>query len=49
MEEQHEMDVDEAETQRLQSEAKDLRLLLQFQDLMTDINLTLKQRQQAMV
>ena len=48
MEEQHEMNVDEAEIQRLQSEAKDLILLQQYKDMMTDIDLTLKQRQREM-
>ena len=48
MEEQHDMDVDEAEIQRLRSDFKDAALLQQYRDMATDINVTLKQRQQAM-
>ena len=47
IEEQHAMDVDDAEMQQAQAESKQRHFLQQYEDMMNDINLTLKQRQQA--
>ena len=44
---QHEMNVDDAEMQQAQVEAKQQKLLQQYEDMMNDINLTKKKRLQA--
>ena len=47
IQEQHEMNVDDAEMQQAQAESKQQKLLQQYEDMMSDINLTKKKRQQA--
>ena len=47
IEQQHEMNVDDAEMQQAQVEAKQQKLLQQYEDMMNDINLTKKKRLQA--